>query len=249
MQGAKDSEVMTRSNLRRTLGEFVLIVLGVLAALSAESWMSRSAERSLAEAYQSDLLNDLRADSIQIAHWMALTENRRVHLQLMIDDLNGRARLEPGSALATLFQASIVPAPSFPQTTLEDLTSTGNLRLLDRELRRAIFQYRESHVQLEADRAVWGLAKPTFARLLPGGFQAAVLPECFREDPNGPCRTALAEQHYAEMSRNEIVALDSWRDLPEVRGELQMAIASSGTYTFFLDLVEARRAAVAELLR
>ena len=55
----------------RLVGEFLVIVVGVLAALGVDSWRERKQEEDLGQAYLRGLLTDLTADSTRLADSVA----------------------------------------------------------------------------------------------------------------------------------------------------------------------------------
>ncbi|MGI9626429.1 MAG: hypothetical protein ACR2QM_06305, partial [Longimicrobiales bacterium] len=80
---------MKKEAVGRTIGEFLLIVVGVLAALAAESWLEDSAERRLGDAYVAALLVDVVEDSVQIDSWRRLGDSRIEALSGLLRTLNG----------------------------------------------------------------------------------------------------------------------------------------------------------------
>jgi hypothetical protein len=163
--------MMEESRAAERLGEFLVIVIGVFVALTAESWLSRSAERELVSRYEVDLLDDLRADSSELATWSALMRLRVEMLSRMLHDLNGGEQLAGPEMLSTLHIAAIVPDPAFSRVTIDDLASTGSLRLLDRAVRRALLDYVIQAETIKKNIDVWDLGKPGFTGVVPGVFQ------------------------------------------------------------------------------
>ena len=49
------------------IGEIVLVVIGILIALSINNWNNNNKDRKLEKLYISGLINDLEGDSIAIA--------------------------------------------------------------------------------------------------------------------------------------------------------------------------------------
>jgi len=143
----------SRAWILRGSVELAVIVVGVLIALSLESWWAEREERSLEAEYVEALF--LEAQS-QIA---AISENRTVHDRKHAS-LTGAARLLDAPFLPEktpelfhgLFQGSGIPVvPEFSTAVFLDLQSSGRLRLIrDDDLRRAaIAHYARVPAQLQ----------------------------------------------------------------------------------------------------
>lgn len=161
---------------RRVLGEFVLIVLGVLTALGAEEFMSDRRDAVLAEEYRTRLRSELTEDSRALqrrAEFFRLVADRgRETLRWLESDEPGTEETLLGALLASE-RWSFTPFAS----TYLDLQSTGNLELVGGlELRVALSRY---HAELEQRQEVW--AFPDDYRRLVRGVVPLALQDYVRD--------------------------------------------------------------------
>lgn len=156
----------------RFIGEFLVIVFGVLAALAVDSWRDRQQESALGRAYLGALLRDLTVDSAMLASTDENLQRKRASLDLLLEVSWGAADIGPDSVGRLLLPSAVLgwrmPAPQV--AAYEELVSTGALRLIsDQDLRSQIVLYYEDwERQLERlDRhrstypnAIYALAPP-----------------------------------------------------------------------------------------
>jgi hypothetical protein len=218
------------SSGRRTVGELLLIISGVFVALAAERWVAGRSDRDLAAAYAVDLAADLLEDSVTHAGRMNRARGRARALELMIDDLNGVGpRLEGPEALRVLFLAQNVPTGQTRNGTYQDLMSSGNMRLLDPELRRSVVEYYAQLEQNAETMSLFSSGKPRFADLVPGRAKGRLSGLCRPEITGSEtdCGGEDAEVAYGELPAPEREALSLWRDLPQVRMDIQSEITET----------------------
>jgi hypothetical protein len=133
----------TRINWRFLLGEFVVIVVGVLVALWVDQVRAARADASLELEYLESFVIDLEADLAQFDSADAWSRRQEAAAATVLALYDG---LQPTSSVADLV-AAVESAgwqwvPSITRNTIDDLRSTGNLRLIrDATLRRAIASY------------------------------------------------------------------------------------------------------------
>jgi hypothetical protein len=125
------------------LGELVIVSLGVLIALWADQAVQARQDAALAVSYLESLRTDVRADirSLQFSRDQArnrLAITRRVDGWLQDRD----AAPDPDSLVMDAHFAGVTFPPTISRFTIEELQSTGDLRLLDNEaLKRQIADY------------------------------------------------------------------------------------------------------------
>ena len=133
---------------RHAVGEFVLIVAGVLVAMAANSWWESRQDRTKEETYLTQLLADTRAnqervDSAFVVDSVALASTNR--LQSILD---GRTAIPPRDSTRRGFIGSDAFAnPDFRPLlgTYTALLETGDLQLLDSpDLRFRLVAYQSS---------------------------------------------------------------------------------------------------------
>ena len=143
--------------MRRWLGEFIVIVLGVLVALAVDDWVQYRSDRDLELDLVQRLRGDLVADARDLAGSRLMVERRRWILQALSQSLS--EGVAPSRAPDSLVQAqragrpwrpleaplqSFVGAPLFQVTddSFQEILATGAFRTLrDPGLRAAISTY------------------------------------------------------------------------------------------------------------
>lgn len=118
-------------------------MVGVLIALAFEGWAGRISERRLEQSYLSRLGRDLRADSSLLATYRENSEKGLEGGQQLLRVLENSTTVAPDSLLARYFGDATRGALISPNTpTYEELTSTGNLRVIrDARVRDALLKY------------------------------------------------------------------------------------------------------------
>jgi hypothetical protein len=132
-----------RFNWRLLLGEFVVIVLGVLIALWVDQLREARVNADLQVEYLESLVADLDADLAQFDEaedWMRRSEAAAATVLALYEGT------PPTDNVADLIRAVETAGwqmfPSISRNTIDDLRSTGNLRLIrDPAIRRAIADY------------------------------------------------------------------------------------------------------------
>jgi hypothetical protein len=140
---------------RLALGELVIVSLGVLIALWADQAMQTRQETSRAVGYLERLQTDVRADiralqfsSSQARNRLAIT--RQVDAWLHDQD----ATPDPDSLVMKVHFAGVLFPPTISKFTIDELKSTGDLRLLKNQaLKRQIADY-YNQIGLQID--TWG---------------------------------------------------------------------------------------------
>ena len=114
----------------KLVGEFVLIVVGVLVALAVESALEDRADDKLRDQYLSRLALDLEADKRALLGRIDFFTDVRRFSQDVLTWLDSDAPVDQRTLLASFYAAEVWPLAPNTSTYL-DLHSTGNLRLLD----------------------------------------------------------------------------------------------------------------------
>jgi hypothetical protein len=133
----------TRLNWRFLLGEFVVIVVGVLLALWVDQFREARVNAELEVEYVQSLVADLDADLAafdETEAWMRRSEAAAATVLALYEESPPTG--DTADLVGAVETAGWQYFPSITRNTLEDLRSTGNLRLIrDPELRRAIAAY------------------------------------------------------------------------------------------------------------
>lgn len=141
---------------RRALAEFTAITVGVLVALAIDSAWTARGDRVLEQDYLGRVIEEVEGNARRVG----ATVDRADWARDNLDRANRIAELGLPEDSAAVFVASLARATSFMATPIisgavvQDLVSTGNLRLIrDSEVRQAI---------LSMDAAVKGRVRITF---------------------------------------------------------------------------------------
>lgn len=121
-----------------------MIVVGVLIALAVDSWWAGRRDADSEVAYLSAIFEDLRADSaeFEIMADANRSGSRSARKTIELLEAEGHEPLSPFQVVQTVLCGSFLTLPVVSRTTIDDLLSTGNLRLIeDRDLRREILAY------------------------------------------------------------------------------------------------------------
>ena len=129
--------------ISRALGEFVIIVLGVLAAFAVENWRDDQYQRELESEYLVRLGTDIRSDLETLDLTLSLGRLKIEALRTISawrPGMNG----DPEEMIRRLRQSVVLgwSLPALNTSTFEDLQSTGNLGVIrDVGIRQAILNY------------------------------------------------------------------------------------------------------------
>ncbi len=153
---------------RYAVGEFFIVVAGVLIALAADGWLNDQADRALEDEYLVALATDLASDTAELNTTVMLAARRAELGQHVLRAMTGDTVLEP-AYLATAVERSMYFAyPAYSRSTMSDLMSTGNLRLLrDQGLKRRLSEYYRSIDQMEQWSGNWRQIQMDLERHLP----------------------------------------------------------------------------------
>jgi hypothetical protein len=164
-------------NWRYALGEFAIVVLGVLAALGVDNWNSDRKDRLLEIEYIAAILEDLRKDdaAMQFAMQEAETNSNlgRILLKAMDEETVNIAASEFVTAAA---RSPWLHIPTHTRVTINDLMSTGNLRLIRSNAIRASISTYYTDVEQRGVEQVLREHQSRMGRLI-----AEFLPLEFRE--------------------------------------------------------------------
>ena len=143
---------------RLALGEFAIVTLGVLLALWADQAMQARQESARAVSYLERLQEDVRADIRSLRFSRDQARNRLAITRQVDAWLNDpEAAPDPDSLVMNVHFAGVLFPPTISRFTIEELKSTGDLRLLRNErLKRQVADY-YNQIGLQIDQwSAWG---------------------------------------------------------------------------------------------
>lgn len=171
-----------RFDWRRLLGEFVVIVIGVLAALWVDQLREARVNAALEVEYLESLVTDLEADLAQFDETEAWMRRSERNASIVLALYEGSPPTDDVTDLVVAVEtAGWQFVPSITRNTLDDLRSTGNLRLItDPAVRRAIAAYYRSVEEVSIPLAdmrdrIWAQYDARVANVLEPGVRLGVL--------------------------------------------------------------------------
>lgn len=175
----------------RIVGEFFLIVFGVLAALMVDTWIEARNDDSLRLEYEARLLDDLKADRDALKHRVKFFTAVRIFGMDTLDRIHSGEPVGQDALLAAYYASEIFNFTPIENTYI-DLQSTGNIRLLrDIDLRLALAAYHNKSSILGTTgsqdyRAV-------VRGIIPWRIQKAIRKDCPTTDPSDSVPTGFPE--------------------------------------------------------
>ena len=121
--------------LLRFASEFIIIVLGVLTALAAESWVRYTLDRSVEKNYLERLLDDIQYDIGELEFVLgdhARSDSAAAWLyQLAVDE--ELTSVSPGEMVPAIIWASGGRVPDLSRGTWEEALASGRVALIQNE--------------------------------------------------------------------------------------------------------------------
>lgn len=215
----------TRVNWRFLLGEFVVIVVGVLLALWVDELREARYNAELEIEYLASFVTDLEADLAQFDEteaWMRRSEGAAA---IVLALYQGSPSTENVADLVMAVETAGWQAwPVITRNTIDDLRSTGNLRLIrDRNLRRAIAAYYTTIENISIPGAnmrdrIWAEYDARVQHVLDPGERLAVLQ---RRESFGHGITSDVLEAAKPPSIDELIAaLKAYPELEHAAGEV-----------------------------
>ena len=136
------------------IGQFLLIVVGVLVALSADSLREERSERKRVEAYVTDLMRELET-TLRIVDRVIVADSQHImHTRIMLTYLRSTDEAPQDSIRS--WRGVGWPGFSTVTGTMRALLETGDLRLLNGEIRRSLTAYATDlqYAEREIDKAI-----------------------------------------------------------------------------------------------
>jgi hypothetical protein len=138
---------------RYAVGEIVLVVVGILIALSINNWNEERKTNGIVQNYYSQLLKDLEKDSAYIQRQIIRLDHNiklyDVHIEVLKqEDLDTTGLINSFLTLDYGFWHYI-----FNTNTIETLQSTGDIKLMSSQIRNMLIDLKRSQAQrLETTR-------------------------------------------------------------------------------------------------
>jgi hypothetical protein len=140
------AEGKTTKYLKYAIGEIILVVIGILIALSINNWNENRNKSNLETQYRSRLLEDLMEEkAIMEATLNYSMEVHRHAKRAMIKFEHSSQIVEkPLEGLIDFYQASQIQSPATAKSTYQELIASGQINLIkDIDLKTSLIRYYE----------------------------------------------------------------------------------------------------------
>jgi hypothetical protein len=186
----------------RLVGEFFLIVIGVLAALMVDTWIEQRSNDKLGQEYLSRLSDDLQADWQALEYRISFFTSVRSLALDTLNNLNSDETVDQDALLAAYYAAEIFSFRAITNT-YEDLQNTGNIGLLnDIDLRLALASY---HSKTTALSDVISQEYRELVRgVIPFEVQAAIRKHCPTTDATDEMPTGFPPCTLPDLSESDV---------------------------------------------
>lgn len=162
------AQALRQQNWAAVVIEVGIVVLGVVIGFQVTAWGQRQNDRAQEREYLHALVTDLRADTTQIQNAIGQAERRAVATHQILGVISGDADLKPPDLAVAVEESMWFNFPAYTQTTISELTSTGNLRLLrDAALRRNLSEYYQRIERLDQWTGNWRRIQMDLEAVLP----------------------------------------------------------------------------------
>ena len=141
--------------MRYAVGEIVLVVIGILIALSINNWNQERINDIEAKTNIKAIYNDLINDTLMLSKKITLYKELLQHNNGLIDETKSdTANLETFINVAKNFNPTFTDIEAFNNSTLSSIESTGKLDLLNQNLKKELLEYKLIQESFVADRNV-----------------------------------------------------------------------------------------------
>ena len=189
----------------RLVGEFFLIVIGVLVALAVEATLENRQDDKLRDEYIARIQHDMEGDTRAARNRIVFFTDVQRFSGEVLDWLETDAPVDHDILLASFYAAEVWPfLPNV--STYEDLLSTGNIRLLDNiDLRTSLSAY---YNKGSTSRSGWNPSeyyREIVRGVIPNQVQSLIRQNCpttdeLDEEPTGFPACELPGIDYAALS-------------------------------------------------
>ena len=133
-----------RMPIRRWLGEFVVIVLGVFVALVADRWQSSLDDRDRETRFLARIRAEIAEDTVRLAT-LITRANQKMTALAALESLPRQPSRATRELALTLLAAERPLDQDFRSTAYDELQSTGQLNLIrEDKTREAVMRYYEN---------------------------------------------------------------------------------------------------------
>jgi len=138
------SEGNTGKYFKYAIGEIILVVIGILIALSINNWNQNRLNKDLESLYYNRLLEDVKEEKLIIEAVVNYSKKVSAHAKKAIAVLenSSNANTNPIENLIDLYQASQYTDPYSASSTYKELIASGQINLIQNgNLKTALIRY------------------------------------------------------------------------------------------------------------
>ncbi len=173
-------ENKTGKYFKYAIGEIVLVVIGILIALSINNWNNTNKDKKLEKHYISGLITDLQTDSIAISVIKSGSDEQVRRKDRLLEYFEGKALSNDSIAYFFIEQWGMPVGFNPITTTLDEMKSTGRIGLVrNADLRKGIIStYNDYQVFINGVQAYYMHSHAELRKLafkIPGIFDTRVL--------------------------------------------------------------------------
>lgn len=158
--------------------EFVLVVIGVLVALTVETALEDRRDAKLRDEYIERIRNDVATDRQGLEHRIEFFRDVQGFTQEFLDWLDTDTPVDKEIVLAAFYAAEVWPFAA-NTSTYQDLQNTGNIRLIDDiDLRTSLAAY---HYRANISRSGWTPTedyRQIIRGIIPNNVQGSIRQNC-----------------------------------------------------------------------
>ncbi|WP_052172481.1 DUF6090 family protein [Psychroserpens jangbogonensis] len=148
----------TGKYFKYAIGEIILVVIGILIALSINNWSQKKSERKIEQNYLFSLIEDAKTDLSNFKNIISINEQRIANLDsFAFRCYNYNVKEEKDAELMLWYMYSLAHPDFITQTdrTLSQLKNSGGMRLIEDKTKiDAIIKYEESFEKLY-NQQIW----------------------------------------------------------------------------------------------
>ena len=128
-------ENKTGKYFKYAIGEIVLVVIGILIALSINNWNEERKEGIQGKAYVSEIYNDLKKDILRINDILKKLEINKVTSRQILEILESEDKYIADSSLfvSNMLNTNAVIHVRRQNSTWDELTSSGKIAMIDND--------------------------------------------------------------------------------------------------------------------
>jgi len=141
------SEGKTGKYFKYAIGEIVLVVIGILIALTINNWNQNRLTKNLESQYYNRLLDDVREEKLIIEATINYSKQVSVHAKkaIAVFENSPNANTNPIENLIDMYQASQYSDSYSASSTYKELISSGQINLIQNDiLKTSLIRYYET---------------------------------------------------------------------------------------------------------